>query len=205
MKKRKSKTKRRTTAKSARRKKPARVTWRSPEAERLPHDPAPPKLDALNLNDPTPDLAVAIKWAKGLLEYLPKTVRQEIQATTDAIVEEQTGWMDASDDWHERNQVRSLITYGIEVGFGLALARFREPLTKYSPAVADLFRRLDQNRVLGTKTTKAKPANAREELKALMTQAKAEGREVTDKEIMAKLKCSRTTAWRRKTELELGQ
>jgi uncharacterized membrane protein len=206
MKKRQSKTKRPTAAKPAHRQNSAQVTWRSPAAERQPNDPAPPKIDALNLNGPTPDLAAGIQWAKGMIEYLPETVREEMKASIDAIVEEQTGWMSVLDDyWEERDKVQRLITYGIEVGFGLALARFREPLTKYSPAVADLFRRLDENRVLGTEATKAKPANDRAELKALMTQAKAEGREVTDKEIMAKLKCSRTTAWRRKTELELGQ
>lgn len=145
-----------------------------------------------------------LKWAKGLMNYLPADMRDTISRHADALTDEQVGWMQGMDDyWQECEKVRAVVFMGLEAGFAMALARFREPLMRHAPAARALIVRLDENRKRGTESTKAKPVKARSDLRDLMTKASDEGREVTVKEIMAALKCSRTTAWRRKTEIEL--
>ena len=145
-----------------------------------------------------------LEWAKGLMNYLPDDMRDTISRHADAFTDEQVGWMQGMDDyWQECEKVRGILLLGIEFGFAMALARFREPLMKHAPAARALIVRLEENCKRGTAATKAKPVKARSTLRDLMNKATAEGREVTVGEIMAALKCSRTTAWRRKTEIEL--
>jgi hypothetical protein len=201
----KSRAKPRPAQKQARRSQTKRVTWRSSEAEREPHDAAPHDIAALELSQPMADAAAAIKWAKGIVAYAPDDVRHDLNASIEALTEEQTGWMRGFDDYEqERDKAANLIAYAVEVGFGLALARFREPLTRHAPEARNMIIRLDDNRRKGTAATKAKPAAGRDALRRLMAAAAAERREVSPEEVMRVLKCSRTTAWRRMTEIQLG-
>jgi response regulator of citrate/malate metabolism len=162
------------------------------------------QIELIQLDRHSKPAADAIAWATGILAYLPAPLARVFHDTTESLTFEQVSWMDGMDDYRdEYEKIRSVIRHGIEVGFGMALAQFREPLSKHAPAARKLIVRLDDNRKLGTETMKAKPVKDREKLRALMATASAEGRELTYQEITKELKCSRVTAWRRKTEIEL--
>lgn len=158
----------------------------------------------VQIDQPLGDGRLDLKWAKGLLKHLPADMRGLIDRQADAFTREQVGWMAGMDDhWQESEKVRAIVLMGIEAGFAVALARFREPLMQHAPAARELIDRLDANRKRGTETTKAKPVKARDSLRELIKAARSQGREVTVEEVMKALKCSRTTAWRRMTEIEL--
>ena len=162
------------------------------------------QIELIQLDRHSKPAADAITWATGILAYLPAPLARVFHDTTESLTFEQVSWMDGMDDYRdEYEKIRSVIRHGIEVGFGIALAQFREPLSKHAPAARKLIVKLDDNRKRGTEATKAKPVKARDRLRELMATANAEGREVTVEEITKTLKCSRTTAWRRKTEIDL--
>lgn len=158
----------------------------------------------VEIDQPLGDGTLDVKWAKGLMNHLPDDMREFIERRVEWLTREQVGWMVGMDDhWQEQEKVRAVLSMGVEVGFAMALARFREPLMRHAPAARKLIVRLDENRKRGTAATKAKPIKARSALRELIKKARREGHEVSVNEIMAALKCSRTTAWRRKTEIEL--
>lgn len=164
------------------------------------------QIELIQLDHQRKPAAESIAWAKGILNYLPASLARLFHDTTESLTFEQVNWMDGMDDYRdEYEKIRSVIRHGIEVGFGMALAQFREPLSKHAPAARKLIDRLDENRAKGTQAMKAKPVKARDNLRALIDAARAEHRDLTVAEVMRSLNCSRTTAWRRMTELQLGE
>ena len=121
------------------------------------------QIELIQLDRHSKPAADAIAWATGILAYLPAPLARVFHDTTESLTFEQVSWMDGMDDYRdEYEKIRSVIRHGIEVGFGIALAQFREPLSKHAPDARKLIVTLDDNRKRGTAPTKAKPVIAPE-------------------------------------------
>lgn len=117
------------------------ATW---DAIRERQEAAEAAAKLIQLDQPLAGDSLDVKWAKGLLDFLPDDMRREIDRHVAKLTDEQVGWMDGFDDhWQEHAKVRAIIAMGVEFGFAVALARFREPLTAHAPQARELIKRLD--------------------------------------------------------------
>lgn len=181
-----------------------RADARQQAREAAEGDGAVIEFDPLDVEDPE---AENIAWAKNILDHLPADLRRQLEQHTERLAAEQLlGFMPDDDDFEglaELDKITKLIGHGIATGFTLALARYRRPLMDHAPEARRLIGRQDAARRKGAAVAKAKADNVREQLRAMMAAAAADGRELTPAEAAEALGRSRSLIRRRMNEIEL--